>query len=224
MAKITDEFLSVIGGLFEIYGQEASTVKVNIYWSTLGNYSIQSLKNAANAWVRKSQFMPKPADLIKLIGGSSKHLSADEAWALAIMASDESNTVVWTQEMSKAWGLAQVVYENGDHIGARRTFIECYERLVDESILHNKPIETFVSLGFDKSKREYAINKAVFSGLLTQEKANHYLPKPENNFVMLENKSDKAVSSEAKKHIDNIKKMLTGTVKDGSTQTAITTP
>ena len=30
MAKITDDFLAVIGGLLELYGQQASTTKVNI--------------------------------------------------------------------------------------------------------------------------------------------------------------------------------------------------
>lgn len=188
MVNINNEFLAIIGGLFEVYNQDISQVKINIYWSTLGQYPIQSLKAAANAWVRKSGFMPKPADLIKILGGSNRHLSADEAWALAIMASDEANTIVWTKEMAQAWGLAQVVYNNGDHIGARRTFIERYERLVDESTLFNKPIEIFVSLGFDKSKRIEAINNAVFSGLLAYDKAAHYLPKPDNNVAMLEDK------------------------------------
>ncbi|WP_392564342.1 hypothetical protein RHO13_01875 [Orbus wheelerorum] len=215
---MSEEFKKILFGLFEIYDKEATADKAKIYWSTLGQYTIQSLKAAANAWVRKSQFMPKPADLIKLLGGNNKHLSADEAWALAIMASDESNTVVWTREMSQAWGLARVVYENGDHVGARRTFIQMYERLVDESILFNKPVETFVSLGFDKSKREDALNQAVFNGLLTQDKANHYLPKPENNLAMLENKNISEKSSNPIAHIANIRKMLKGGLVNAETK------
>lgn len=206
MAKITDDFLAVIGGLLELYGQQASTIKVNIYWSTLGKYPIHSLKAAANVWVRKSQFMPKPADLIKLMGGMGNHLSPDEAWAIAILASDESNTVVWTGEIAKAWAQAKIVYHNGDKIGARRTFIDAYERLVDESMMHGRTAEVVVSLGDDKEKRTDAINHAVFTGLLTQEKANYYLPKPENTLAMLECKTN--VSSDSMKHIARIKQML----------------
>lgn len=210
MVNINNEFLAIIGGLFEVYNQDISHVKINIYWSTLGQYSIPSLKAAANAWVRKSEFMPKPADLIKLLGGSNQHLSADEAWALAIMASDEANTIVWTKEMAQAWGLAQIVYENGDHIGARRTFIDRYVRLVDESTLFNKPIEIFVSLGFDKSKRIEAINKAVFSGLLAYDKATHYLPKQDNKVAMLEDYLCSSKSTSQLHQLAKIKQIFKG--------------
>lgn len=212
MAKINDDFLAVIGGLLELYGQQASTTKVNIYWSTLGQYPIDSLRRAANAWVRKSEFMPKPSDLINLMGGSSNHLSPDEAWSIAILASDETNTVVWTNEIAKAWAQAEIVYRNGDKIGARRTFIEAYERLVNESLMYGKSLEFFVSLGSDKAKRTDAINRAVFTGLLTQEKANHHLPKPENTIAMLEHKSDQDVSDKSLTHIANIRKMIKGQV------------
>lgn len=208
MAKITDEFLAVIGGLLELYGQQASTTKVNIYWSTVGQYPIESLRKAANAWVRKSEFMPKPADLIKFMGGAGNHLSPDEAWSIAILASDETNTVVWTNEIAKAWSQAEIVYCNGDKIGARRTFIEAYERLVNESMMYCRPIEFFVSLGNDKSRRVDAINHAVFTGLLTQERANYYLPKPENTIAMIEYKYEQSVSDKSMSHIANIKQML----------------
>ena len=208
MAKITDEFLTVIGGLLELYGQQASTTKVNIYWSTVGQYPIESLRKAANAWVRKSEFMPKPADLIKFMGGAGNHLSPDEAWSIAILASDETNTVVWTNEIAKAWSQAEIVYCNGDKIGARRTFIEAYERLVNESMMYCRPIEFFVSLGNDKSRRVDAINHAVFTGLLTQERANYYLPKPENTIAMIEYKYEQSVSDKSMSHIANIKQML----------------
>lgn len=206
--KISDDFLTVIGGLLELYGQQASKTKVNIYWSVLGRYPISSLRSAANAWVRKSEFMPKPADLIKMIGGINNHLSGDEAWAIAILASDEENTVVWTNEMAKAWSLAEIVYQNGDHIGARRTFIEAYERAINEALMYGKPVEVFVSLGRNKEKRIDAINRAIFTGLLTQDKANNYLPKPENTIAMLELNIKHNNSTNNTMYLTKIKKML----------------
>lgn len=209
MTKITDDFLTVIGGLLDLYGQQASITKVNIYWSTLGQYPIESLRLAANTWVRKSQFMPKPADLIKLMGGVNHHLSADEAWAVAILASDETNTVVWTNEIARAWTLAEIVYRNGDHIGARRTFIEAYERMINQAMMYGKPVKVFVSLGSDKQKRAEAINRAVFTGLLTQDKADDYLPKPENTLAMLEYKKDDThIPNKSLAQLTNIRKML----------------
>ena len=79
MAKITDDFLAVIGELFELYGQQASTIKVNIYWSTLGQYAIDLFRRTVKTWVRKSQFMSNPSDLINLMDGLSNHLSLNEA-------------------------------------------------------------------------------------------------------------------------------------------------
>lgn len=70
---------------------------------------------------------------------------------------------------------AEIVYRNGDKIGARRTFIQAYERLVNESMMNSRNVEIFVSLDSDRLKRTDAINHAVFAGSLTQEKANHYL-------------------------------------------------
>lgn len=151
--------------------------------------------------------MPKPADLIILMGSSSNYLLPDEAWTIAILASDETNAIVWTNEIAKAWSQAEIVYRNGDRISARQTFIRSYERLVDESTMKGCSIEVFISFGSDKSKCVDAINHALFTGLLTQEKANYYLSKPESNLAILALKNEK-VSDNSLIHIANIRKMI----------------
>lgn len=190
--------------LFEVYDKEATENKIAVYWSLLKTYNISKVRLAANAWVKKSEFMPKPADLIKILGGLG-HISADEAWAIAIAASDESSTVVWTREIAKAWSLAEIIYKTGDRIGARRTFIDAYERLIDDAIINNIHHETIVSLGTDKELRIDALSKAVNMGMLTKQQADFYLPKPYNTLAMLENKKSKGYSMN---HIEKLRAMI----------------
>lgn len=205
---MTHEFKKIIFGLFEIYDKEATINKAKIYWSMLGQYPVDRLSAAAHAWIRKSRFMPKPADFITLLEGNQRHPSADEAWAIAILADDEANTVVWTQEISRAWALAKIVYRNGDTIGARRTFIEVYERYLNEVLLKNTPMKILISPGTDKEKRRDTLMNAVNSGLILPEETNFYLPAQENTFAMLELKPSSTVSNVALHHIEKIRKMI----------------
>ena len=53
--------------------------------------------------------------------------AANEAWAAALEALDEAKTVVWTDEMAQAWGVARPIAAAGDLVGARMAFIGAYE-------------------------------------------------------------------------------------------------
>lgn len=203
---MTDEFRSVMIALFEIYDKEATENKMAVYWSMLKHYPILNVRQVAHAWMKKSQFMPKPADLLKMLGGVG-YFSADEAWAIAVMASDEMNTVVWTQEIANAWSLAEIIYKKGDRVGARKTFIEAYERNINNAMINNTQIEVTVSLGTDRDLRLSAISKAVNVGLLSKQKAESYLPQQQNTFAMLENKKNQESQSE---HIEKLRSMISG--------------
>ncbi|ENG6258242.1 hypothetical protein ACRJ4Z_004379 [Yersinia enterocolitica] len=104
--------------------------------------------------------------------------AANEAWALSLPAQDESNTVVWTDEMSQAWTIALPVLESGDKVGARMAFIQTYERLVAAAEAENKSPCWRVSQGWDTEKRVQAISTAKNAGLLPAPIANKYLPSP----------------------------------------------
>ncbi|MBW5853304.1 hypothetical protein, partial [Yersinia enterocolitica] len=104
--------------------------------------------------------------------------AANEAWALSLPAQDESNTVVWTDEMSQAWAVALPVLESGDKVGARMAFIQTYERLVTIAEAENKSPCWRVSQGWDTEKRVQAITTAQNAGLLPAPIANKYLPSP----------------------------------------------
>jgi hypothetical protein len=105
--------------------------------------------------------------------------AANEAWAAALEALDEAKTVVWTDEMAQAWGVARPIAAAGDLVGARMAFIGAYERLVrDAREAGAMPVVT-VSEGWDKDQRVAAVEKAARLGYLPQEQARAYLPAPE---------------------------------------------
>lgn len=101
---------------------------------------------------------------------------ANEAWAMALNALDEWNTVVWTVEMSDAWGVARDMAAEGDLVGARMAFIGAYERLVRTAREERRLPEVMVSFGWNRELQAPAIEKAVQLGYLSAEKAAEHLP------------------------------------------------
>lgn len=89
------------------------------------------------------------------------HLAADEAWAIAIQAIDENETVVWTQEIAEAWGAARLIVAGGDEVGARMAFRSAYERRLTESRANGRRPKWFPSLGHDPAKRAPALETAA---------------------------------------------------------------
>lgn len=100
--------------------------------------------------------------------------SADEAWSIAVDSMDESKTVVTNNEIAEACGIAKVIYESGDEVGARMAFRSAYERVTSEN-RYSQP-DWWASVGTNKDEAETVINNAVDLGLLTNEYAVKVLP------------------------------------------------
>lgn len=147
-------------------------------WATeLGGFSPEEIKRGLEA-CRTSKFPPTLPEFISLCRpAASVRPSADEAWAIAIKAKDESETVVWTEDMAQAWGLCKPVLDAGDEVGARMAFRASYERISGLG----GPIRWTVSHGWDAEKRVIALEKAKSAGL-----ALPYAPQP---VLMLEEKT-----------------------------------
>jgi hypothetical protein len=109
---------------------------------------------------RTRTFPPTLPEFVKLCRVG--HPTSDEAWALALKAMDENQTVVWTNEIMYAWDRCRAVYEDGDKVGARMAFKAVYEGLD----LSDRP-EWIVSEGFDKEKRVVEMQAAQTAGLLS---------------------------------------------------------
>lgn len=112
------------------------------------------------------------ADVLMRIAESDGRPSADEAWAMCPL--DEDASVVWTEEMARAWGVAQPILD--DRVAARMAFKAAYERFVADARQCNRPPHWFPSLGRDPAGREAALRSAVQAGRLSTQQATRLLP------------------------------------------------
>lgn len=76
-------FLSFMTGIGQIYGKEINPPLVEIYWQSLSNFDFADVKKAFHAHVTNpdvGQFMPKPADIVRYLEGSTQTQGL-RAWA-----------------------------------------------------------------------------------------------------------------------------------------------
>ena len=77
------KFASILTGIGELYGKTISAPIISIFWNSLKNYDIESVEDAVQRHITNpdtGQFMPKPADIIRMIEGGSKDAAA-MAWS-----------------------------------------------------------------------------------------------------------------------------------------------
>jgi hypothetical protein len=176
------EFAELMKATLAVYGKDASKPVIRIYWNSLKQFDIAMIRQAFSRWMtdpEQGRFSPKPADIIGIIqkrAGGPAWISADEAWSLALPAQNEANTVVWTEEIARAWSAASIVMQEGDPVGARRAFILTYERLVTAARESGKQPAWLVSEGWDPLCRTQVVERAVNTGLLPAPQASKYLP------------------------------------------------
>ncbi len=102
-------------------------------------------------------------------------LGAHEAWAIAeksIGFDGQELTVIWTEQMAKAFSRCEELVKTGDkyqRAEAKKIFCDAYDRLVTEAKDQGlKPIYV-TSLGVDKDQAIAAIKQAEVAGFLTTE-------------------------------------------------------
>lgn len=76
-------FLSVLSGVADYYGKELSEMAIEVYWQGLEQYDLAAVEKALWAHTQNpdsGQFMPKIADVTKMLQGSTQD-SALQAWS-----------------------------------------------------------------------------------------------------------------------------------------------
>jgi hypothetical protein len=130
---------------------------------------------------------------------------ADEAWAM--IPRDEAASVVWTQEMAEAYGIALPLLSEGDQVAARMAFREAYARIVEANKQAGiKPVWQ-PSLGHDKEGRDAALAEAVRLGRLSTHHAIGLLP-PGKIAPMLQAAGQEKLAIEYKPDNDRARKFL----------------
>lgn len=177
-------------------------------WATeLGGFSAEEIKRGLDA-CRNNKFPPTLPEFISLCRpAATVRPSADEAWALSLKARDESETVVWTEDMAQAWGICKPVLDAGDEIGARMAFRAAYERICAAG----GPVVWSVSDGWDKEKRVVALERAKSVGIalpyhreemLLLESNDKTVPMPDCVREMLESLKRRQEEAPSKAQLD----------------------
>ena len=87
-AEDKPQFAEIIYSIYKFWNREPSSMDLTIWWETLVGYDLAAVRVALTRHMRNpdvGQFIPKPADVVKELGGTSADASMI-AWAKVIGA------------------------------------------------------------------------------------------------------------------------------------------
>ena len=168
--------LKAIAVTAELTGTELSATALRVMGDDLKQYQEQAVIHALVRCRRELSGRLTLAAIIERLSEHDGRPSADEAWATALDAMNEAETVVWTNEAQQAFAIARPVLKSGDKTGARMAFRDAYERIVRDNREHGKPCTWSASLGWDKERQAVALKRAESSGLLPSSVVAGLLP------------------------------------------------
>lgn len=172
-----DAFCKILDGACTLLSRGAylpNAASSALFFRALAPFSLAQVSQALSAHVsdpKRGRFVPMPADVIEQIQAAAAddgRPGPEEAWAIAARSADEAETVVWTQEIAEAFGVARVLQIEGDGVGARMAFKETYGRLVESARARRVPVAWSASEGHDPERRQAAIVAAIEAGRLPE--------------------------------------------------------
>ena len=163
--------------VMEVYGRAApSETALCGWWRALGDFDWSVVEGALVEHVAQCKFAPTPADIVERLVARDGRPGPEAAWSLALQAHDEQATVVWTQEIAEAFGVAKPVLDAGDEVGARKAFQEAYRHALAAARREMRPAEWRASLGQDPRRRADALSEAQRLGRLPADAVARLLP------------------------------------------------
>ena len=78
-----EKFKDGMIGVMSFYGRDLSEFAMDVWWSALSRYDMTAVMQAFNRWLMNpdhGQFPPKPADVLKMLGGGTQD-QALVAWS-----------------------------------------------------------------------------------------------------------------------------------------------
>lgn len=159
----------------EILGQQMSASAAQLMAEDLAEYPADQIAAALRACRRELTGKLTLAAILQRIHAEDGRPCRDEAWAIALQAGDERDTVLLTSEIMAALQVARPILEARDKVGARMAFLNAYDRLTAQARQEAQPVKWEVSLGFDPDLRIRAIEQARNLGRLPAPEADRLL-------------------------------------------------
>lgn len=78
-----ENFREILSAVGDMYGKPVSEFALSLWWGALKNYDLKAIREALSRHIQNpdnGQWMPKPADVVRMIGGTSTD-SALIAWS-----------------------------------------------------------------------------------------------------------------------------------------------
>jgi hypothetical protein len=169
-----ERLLTLLQGTAEAMGGELKPAALALMARDMESYPITLVETALARCRAEVSGRLTLAVIMDRVQGTDMRPAPNEAWAMALKALDENETVVWCEEMEMGWWASVEILRNGDKVGARMAFHEVYTRCVAGARVHKRPARWTVSPGHDLELRRLAVERACEQGLLT--KGQHLAP------------------------------------------------
>jgi hypothetical protein len=182
MSKI--EILQAVAVTAELCGRTFNEGVARVFVDDLSGFEEQAILKALTRCRREVRGVLTVQDVISRIDDGRP--GVEEAWAM--MPADEAQSVVWTDEMAEAFGIARGLLDDGDKVAARMAFKEAYTRLIGAARDSKRKVNWTPSLGYDKHGREAVLTEAVAKGRLSYDHAQQMVPQlapPAQNILAL---------------------------------------
>ena len=174
-----DHLMELIYATAEVLGQELKARAVVLMANDLSDYPVREVEAALARCRAELTGRLTLTAILERMPSAQQHLLPNEAWALALASMDESETVIWTEEIAQALGVASPILAEGDKVGARMAFLSAYERAVTLAKSEGRRPRWTPSLGTDPQRRQMVLAEAVAAGRLPAPRAEALLPPPD---------------------------------------------
>lgn len=169
---MSENLIQAVAVTAELCGRTFSDAAAKMFVADLSGFPEPAVITALARCRREVRGFLTVADVVTRIDDGRP--GVEEAWAM--MPFDESQSVVWTDDMAQSFGVASPLLAAGDKIAARMAFKEHYAKAIAIARDEKRPVHWTPSLGHDKHGRSAVVNDAVAKGRLSFEVAEQFLP------------------------------------------------
>jgi len=149
MNNAIENLMAALATTAECLGHTLSPAAAKMMAAALVVYPEEQVAQALHDCLHQLQGRLTLAAIIQRLQANDGHPSANEAWAIALEATDEYKSVALTPQIQQALSVAQPVLSTGDKVGARMAFLSTYERLLTQARQSQQAATWTLSIGFD---------------------------------------------------------------------------